>query len=469
MRGTMLWYRRIRACSCLRSLLCRLTLFLFRILPFLPVGDIIEHAALVQIVILRKFLKHHLVELRRFIVVEHDHALIPIQPQELICLQQVTLGIASSLGIRTGCAVNRREQRHEGELVVGDRDGDLATFLCEVFGTGQVVAAHVYGLVKGVELIFPLHTGILFLPLGQGLYRQLHRHIEATDGIEHIGDAVHVADIQILFQTEVGQYRKTSAMKAGIVGKPGKGQREEQGTEKAIGAVLRGNDDKVGTGFLPGQQQVHIVVACDFIYQGVLKDCKPVAKADDNIAPEVFPCLQKQTVRPLCRMLRRKLCQNAVDLIDTFVGKDLIDVTKAALLDGQQVALGVLQITDIVDECHEQVQLRTAPEVVGLIRPGGVLDNGVGHCGHKVGIGVQIGQTVPPIRVSHIQKVDCLHVKASFPKIRRKHFKQLALWVCGNDRLQMGLCAVTAALRQAPAASLCAAHEEGYDKTPGLV
>ena len=258
-------------------------------------------------------------------------------------------------------------------------------------------------------------------------------------------------------------------MKAGIVGKPGKGQREEQGTEKAIGAVLRRNDDKVGTGFLPGQQQVHIVVACDFIYQGVLKDCKPVAKADDNIAPEVFPGLQEQTVRSLCRMLRRKLCQNTVDLIDAFVGKDPIDVTKAALLDGQQVALGILQITDIVDECHEQVQLGTAPEVVSLVGSRGVLDDGVGHGGHKVGIGVQIGQTVPPIRVSHIQKVDRLHVKASFPKIRRKHFKQLALRVGGNDRLQMGLGAVSAAKRHSTVASLGAAHEEWYDEAPGLV
>ena len=211
------------------------------------------------------------------------------------------------------------------------------------------------------------------------------------------------------------------------------------------------------------------MVASDLIHQRVLKDGKPVAQADDDIAPEVFAGLQEQTVWPLGRMLRRQLCQNAVDLVYTFIGQDLIDIAKAALLDGEQIAPGVLQVADIVDERHEQIQLSTAPEVVCFIGTGGILDDGVGHRAHKVWVGVQTGQTVPSIRMGHIQEVDCLDVKAFFPKIRRKHFKQLALWVCGNDRLQMGLCAVTAALRQAPAASLCAAHEEGYDKAPGLV
>ena len=190
----------------------------------------------------------------RLVVVEHDHTLIPVQPQELIRLQQVTLGIASRLGIRPGRTVDRRKQRHQRKLVVGDGDGNLAALLCEVFGAGQIVAAHIDGSVKGVELIFPFRTGILFLPLGQGLHRKLHRHIKATNGVEHIGNALHVTDVQVLLQTEVGENRQSATMQSGIVGKSGEGQREEQRAEKAIGAVLRGDDDEVSTGFLPGQQ-----------------------------------------------------------------------------------------------------------------------------------------------------------------------------------------------------------------------
>ena len=105
---------------------------------------------------------------------------------------------------------------------------------------------------------------------------------------------------------------------------------------------------------------------------------------------------------PLGRMLRRQLCQNAVNLVYTFIGQDLIDIAKAALLDGEQIAPGVLQVADIVDERHEQIQLSTAPEVVCFIGTGGILDDGVGHRAHKVWVGVQTGQTVPSIRMGHI-------------------------------------------------------------------
>jgi len=48
------------------------------------------------------------------------------------------------------------------------------------------------------------------------------------------------------------------------------------------------------------------VVARDLIHQAALEDRQPVAKANDNIAPEVFFRFQKQAVRILGRMLRRE-------------------------------------------------------------------------------------------------------------------------------------------------------------------
>ena len=54
-------------------------------------------------------------------------------------------------------------------------------------------------------------------------------------------------------------------------------------------------------------------------------------------------------------MLRRKLRQRAVDLVDALIGEDLINITKAALLQGKQVSALILLIADIVDERHEKI------------------------------------------------------------------------------------------------------------------
>ena len=80
-----------------------------------------------------------------------------------------------------------------------------------------------------------------------------------------------------------------------------------------------GDDDKVGAGLLPGKKQVYIVVAGDLVHQRILKDRETVAKADDDIAPEVFSRLQKEPVWSLGRMLRRQLRKDAVDLVDAFI------------------------------------------------------------------------------------------------------------------------------------------------------
>ena len=95
------------------------------------------------------------------------------------------------------------------------------------------------------------------------------------------------------------------------------------------------------------------MVAGDLVHQRVLKDREAVAQADDDVAPKVFSRLQEQSVRALGRMFRRKFRQNAVDLIDAFIGEDLIDVSETALLQREKIAAGVLQITDIVDKRHE--------------------------------------------------------------------------------------------------------------------
>ena len=86
------------------------------------------------------------------------------------------------------------------------------------------------------------------------------------------------------------------------------------------------------------------------------------------------------------------------------------------------------------------------------------MNDGVCHSGHKVGVGIQPRKAVPAVRVRHIEEIDRLDIKALFPKVRRHHFKKLSLRISHDH-----------GLRSAAAASLCAAHEKGNDKAPGLI
>ena len=139
------------------------------------------------------------------------------------------------------------------------------------------------------------------------------------------------------------------------------------------------------------------MVAGDGVHQLILEDGKPVAKAGDDVAPKIFAGLQEQSVMTLGGVVRRQRHQRAVQLIDAHGGKDLIHVAQTPLLDGQQITLFIPQIADVVDQGHQEIQLRTAPEVVGLFGAGGVLDDGVGHRLYQICFRVQSIATVPAI------------------------------------------------------------------------
>ncbi len=60
------------------------------------------------------------------------------------------------------------------------------------------------------------------------------------------------------------------------------------------------------------------MVARDLIHQAALEDRQPVAKANDDVAPEVFLCLEEQAMRILGRVLRRQGFELAVDFLNNF-------------------------------------------------------------------------------------------------------------------------------------------------------
>ena len=151
-------------------------------------------------------------------MVEHHDALVLIQACKFVRLNEISLDVAACLRIGTGGIIDRGEQRSERVLVVGNRNRDLAALFSEVFGAGHIVAAHVERHIKGAELIFPLHAWILFFPLGQALHRHLHGHIEASNGVKDVGDALHIADVEVFLQAEVRQHGKPSAVESRIVG-----------------------------------------------------------------------------------------------------------------------------------------------------------------------------------------------------------------------------------------------------------
>lgn len=195
---------------------------LFGRLPFvlllLPRRNIVKNAASGQLLICWKLLQPDLVELHGSVVVKHHDAPALLQPQEFVRLDEIALGIAPRLRVGTGGTIHRRKEWGQRKLIVGDGDRDLAALFGEVFGAGHIVAAHVEGHVKGAELVLPLHTRILFLPLGQALHRYLYGHIEASNGVKDVGDALHVADVEVFLQAEVRQYGKPSAVESRVVG-----------------------------------------------------------------------------------------------------------------------------------------------------------------------------------------------------------------------------------------------------------
>ena len=88
-----------------------------------------------------------------------------------------------------------------------------------------------------------------------------------------------------------------------------------------------------------------------------------------------------------------------------------------------------------MEQGHEQVLLRPAPEGVRLAGPGGILVDGVGHGLHQVSLLIQGVQAVPAILVGHIQEVDGLEVVTLLADVGRKLFKEFSLGVCDKDGL----------------------------------
>ncbi len=86
----------------------------------------------------------------------------------------------------------------------------------------------------------------------------------------------------------------------------GSANEKKSDDKKAIGAVLRGDDDEVHARTLAGEQEIDIVVARDLVRQTALEDRQSVAKANHDVASEIFLCLQEQTMRILGWMLWRE-------------------------------------------------------------------------------------------------------------------------------------------------------------------
>ena len=105
-----------------------------------------------------------------------------------------------------------------------------------------------------------------------------------------------------------------------------------------------------------------------------------------------------------------------------------------------------------MDERHQEVQLRPAPEVVGLLRPRRILHDRIRYRLHELRLCVKAIQTVPAVRVLHVQKIHSFHIEAMLPEIWGKTLEKFALGV----RDERGL------------AALGAAHEERNDEPAGF-
>ena len=221
----------------------------------------------------------------------------------------------------------------------------------------------------------------------------------------------------------------------GVVRQLRNGQGEEQRTEKAVGAVLGGDNDEVGAGPFARQCQVDVVVPGDLVHQLILVDGQPVAQSNDDVAPKIFFRFEEQTMMATGRVVRRQGSQFPVDCFNTLVSDDPVDLANASPLNGQQLAALIPQIADVVQQRHQQIQLGAAPEVVDLFGTGSILDDGGGYGLHQLGLPFQTVQAVPTVGVLHVKKVHGFDVIALLPEVDRQLFKQLALRIHTIDGL----------------------------------
>ena len=73
-------------------------------------------------------------------------------------------------------------------------------------------------------------------------------------------------------------------------------------------------------------------------------------------------------MRVFGRMLWRQSFELAVDLLNALRRDHAVHIAEPTLLNGEKISVGIAQVDDVVDERHQEVQLRPAPEVVGFFR-----------------------------------------------------------------------------------------------------
>ena len=172
-----------------------------------------------------------LVEQHGLLAAQQDDALLVVHTLNLVRLHQRPLGVAAGLGVGAGGGVDRGEQRHEGELVVVDPDGDRAALVRDVLCRHLVVAAQADLDVAVADKFLPLLLLIAVGELADGLHDELAVDAAAAAYAEHLLEIHQFADVAELLQAYIYRHRQAAAgpLPAGVAHQAGEELREEQG------------------------------------------------------------------------------------------------------------------------------------------------------------------------------------------------------------------------------------------------
>ena len=309
-----------------------------------------------------------------------------IQPKQLVRVHKGPLGGGAALAVWPGVIVDRGKERLHRRLVGRGGDAGNADLGGPVIHRHLVIGPKENLQVAVADDLLPLPVWVAVGDLRHPLYH--HLAVDAEAAADRNGPLkVHqMPDVAGLLQHSVHCHREppAGAVLPGIVGQDSEHQREKHRAEKLQRAVLGRDNAVVGTGPLSQLEKVNVIVAGDFVDEGVLKDAEAVAQTDGHIPPDLPPRQLKDIVRRDGRVSRRQLGEQLVDLLEAVLGKDAVNYPQGALLDGEQFpGGGVAAVVDIMEQGHEKVFLRLFPEVLPLVGVGGVLDDDLGDGGNK--------------------------------------------------------------------------------------
>ena len=291
---------------------------------------------------------------------EDDQRLVQRQPQHLVRRQELALPD----GVRL--PVFRRVVGYPPGVellrLAGHGYADLAGAVGDELRRQFVGAAQEELGVTVADDLLPLVQRIAVLHLGQVLEDAADGELPGADGADLLCQVCDgAAAVGELVRQDVYRDREPPALPIFIrvAHQLDEHEGHEQGGEEIESGVLVRSDAEVCALLIAWLRQADLVVAGDLPDQPVLEYLQPCPQPDDDAAAHRVGCLAEDVVGRLCRVGDREQVEEAVKLLFTAHGQQLVHLPDILPLRREP-------LVHIQHEGLQKVHLRIVPEPVTL-------------------------------------------------------------------------------------------------------